>query len=45
MDRAAVVKLDEDARCPAPGTPDGVGLQDISFVGLAQSHAVLILRV
>jgi hypothetical protein len=39
MDRAAVVKLDEDARCPAPGTPDGVGLQDISFVRLAKSHA------
>src|SRR5215831_11482861 len=41
VDRAAVVELDEDARCPAPGTPDRVGLQDISFIGLAKSHAVL----
>jgi hypothetical protein len=31
VDRAAVVELDEDARCPAPGTADGVGLQDISL--------------
>ena len=45
VDRTAVVEFDEDARCPPPGTSDGVGVQDISFVGLAKSHGVPILQV